>query len=73
MTDVPECQECGEKRKDRLTPHPDYPGDRLCVDCCINWHEEQVDEHKAELDKLYPEQRKFDAADKLQLQKRKKT
>ena len=58
------CLECGERRQSRLMTHPVTPGDQLCVDCCINWHEEEIDSHQCDLDALYKKQAKFDAEEK---------
>lgn len=58
---------CGEKRKDRLVPHPEYPADKLCVDCRINWHEEEIESHEVDLASLYKKQAEFDKKDKRTL------
>jgi hypothetical protein len=60
-----ECLECGEKRKERLVAHPEYPMDKLCVDCCINWHEEEIESHEVDLRELYEKQATLDKLDKV--------
>lgn len=66
-----ECHECGEKRKDRLVVHPQYSGDRLCVDCRINWHEEEIESHEVDLADLYKRQAELDKKDKEAFKKKK--
>jgi hypothetical protein len=64
-----ECQVCGEKRKDRLVAHPEYPADKLCVVCRIDWHEEEIESHEVDLHALYQKQAEFDKKDKAAMVK----
>lgn len=59
-----ECLECGEQRKDRLLTHPVTSGDRICVDCSVNWHNDEIENLETELRALLAKQASLDLAAK---------
>lgn len=60
MSEPVECNVCGERRKSHLVPHPAYSADKLCVDCRINWHVEEIESHEVDLAALYKKQAALD-------------